>query len=156
MRSVDHTSQTIQVLVQIEAGSRERHLYHEDTLEYRGTKTMSLPFPYPYGFVIGTHASDGECVDCYIVTRDRLQARSIVDCEPVGLLEQYEAGEVDHKVLAVPPGQEVELSPELLEELRGFVYALVAPFPEVQFRIENILPRAAALDHIQKSRGEAS
>jgi inorganic pyrophosphatase len=71
-------------------------------------------------------------VDCYVITNDQLRAGSIVECDPIGLLEQHEDGEVDHKVLAAIPGQDVELDRGLLEELRGFIYAVVAQFPEVR------------------------
>ena len=113
---------------------------------------MSRPFPYPYGFIVGTSAADGDCVDCYILTMDRLQAGSIVECNPVGLLEQDEDGAIDHKVLAALPGQDIVVNQELLEELRNFIYALIAPFPEVHIRIGRILPREAALRHIQEFR----
>jgi len=142
----------IKVLIQVEAGSRERNLYDEKTLEFKGKHQISRPFPYPYGFIIGTSAADGDCVDCYIITRDRLQAGSIAECEPVGLLEQHEDGEIDHKVLAALPGQTVEPGEELLAELRDFIYTLIAPFPDVHFRIGSILPREAALKHIQEFR----
>jgi inorganic pyrophosphatase len=74
----------IKVLIQIEAGSYDRHLYNEKTLEYKGSKRMSQPFPYPYGFIIGTSGADGDCVDCYIITKDKVQAKSIIECEPIG------------------------------------------------------------------------
>ena len=142
----------IKVLIQVEAGSRERNLYNEKTLEFKGKHQMSRPFPYPYGFIIGTSAADGDCVDCYIITRDKLQAGSIVECEPVSLMEQDEDGEIDHKVLAALPGQTVEPGEGLLAELRDFIYTLSAPFPEVHIRIGRILPREAALKHIQEFR----
>ena len=113
---------------------------------------MSRPFPYPYGFIIGTSAADGDCVDCYIITTEKLSAGSIVACEPVGLMEQDEDGEIDHKVLAALPGQNVEPDERLLKELRDFIYALIAPFPDVHISIGNILPREAALHHIQEFR----
>lgn len=142
----------INVLIQVEAGSCDRNLYNEKTLAYKETRRMSLPFPYPYGFIIGTSAADGDCVDCYIITTDKLEAGSIVECEPIGLLEQDEDGDIDHKVLAAISGQNVELGQGLLEELRDFIYALVAQFPDVHIRIGGILPREAALHHIQEFR----
>ena len=75
----------IKVLIQIEADSCERNLSNEKTLEYKGQHHMSRPFPYPYGFIIGTSAADGDCVDCYIITNDRLKAGIIVECDPVGI-----------------------------------------------------------------------
>lgn len=142
----------IKVLIQIESQSCERHLYNEKNLERRGTTRMSRPFPYPYGFVIGTSAADGDCVDCYVLSTDALKAGSIVECNPVGLLEQTEDGDVDHKVLAALPGQEIRLDDGLLTELREFIYALVAPFPEVHISVGNILPKEAAFRHIEEHR----
>lgn len=140
----------IQVLIQIEANSCDRNLHNEKTLEYKGRTRMSRPFPYPYGFLVGTSAADGDCVDCYVITKDKLQAGSIVECDPVRLLEQDEDGEVDHKVLAALPGQHVILDDELLTELREFIHALVAPFPDVHIRVGNMLPKEAALRHIEE------
>ncbi len=86
----------IQVLIQVTAGSCDKHFYNERTLTYLETRRGCRPYPYPYGFIIGTSAADGDCVDCYLITNDRLTAGTIVECEPVGLLLQDEDGEVDH------------------------------------------------------------
>ena len=108
----------IKVLIQVEAGSRDRRLYNEKTLEFKGTRRVSVPYPYPYGFIIGTMSDDGENLDCYVISRDRLMAGSIVHCEPIGLLEQVEGDEVDHKILAAMPGQAVSLNQDLLDGAR--------------------------------------
>jgi len=142
----------IQVCIVVAAGSREKRLYNEKTLEYKGTRRGSRPYPYPYGFIIGTSAADGDNVDCYLITTDSLKSGTIVECEPIGLLEQDEDGEVDHKVLAALPGQDVEVGQGLRQELRDFIYAVFAQFPEVCVRVGRLLPREAALQHIQACR----
>ncbi len=142
----------IQVLIQVEAGSCDKNFYNERTLEYLETRRISRPYPYPYGFIIGTSAADGDSVDCYLITTHRPKSGTIVECEPVGLLEQDEDGEVDHKVLAALPGQKVELSQGLLQELQDFIYMIFAKFPEVHVSVGPILPREAALHHIQAFR----
>ena len=142
----------IQVLIQVEAGSCEKRFYDESTLEYRETRPVARPYPYPYGFIIGTSAADGDCVDCYLITHDALKAGTIVECEPVALLHQVEDGEVDHKVLAAIPGQDIALGQELLQELRDFMEAIFAEFPEVRVRVGPIGPREAALRHIREAR----
>ena len=141
----------IQMMVQVAAGSCDRHNYNEKTLEYLGTRPGSQPYPYPYGFIIGTSAEDGGCVDCYLITREKVTPDSIVECEPVGLLLQDEDGEMDHKVLAVIPGQAVSLGPELLRELQDFIYAAFAQYPDARILAGPILPREAALDYLQKA-----
>ena len=62
-----------------------------------------------------------------------------------------ENGEIDHKILAVLPGQDVTLGPELLEELQEFIYAIFAKYPDVEVRVGPILSRDAALDYLQQS-----
>jgi inorganic pyrophosphatase len=141
----------IQMLIQVAAGSCDRNIYNEKTLEYLETRRGSQPYPYPYGFIIGTSAEDGGCVDCYLITSDRLRAGAIVECEPVGLLLQDEDGEVDHKILAGIPGQEVVLGQELWRELQTFIGAVFAEYPDMRVSVGPILPREAALQHLQNS-----
>ena len=142
----------IKVLIQVAAGSCDKRLYNEQTLAYRETRRTARPYPYPYGFVIGTRAADGDSVDCYLITHAALQSGTIVECEPVGLLLQAEGEEIDHKVLAALPDQEIELGEELLLELQSFIYAIFARFPEVHVSVGPILPREAALRHLQESQ----
>jgi len=142
----------IRVCIEVEAGSCDRQRYNEKTLEYQGTRRIARPYPYPYGFILGTRAADGDSVDCYLITNDRVQAGTIVECKPIGLLEQDEDGEVDHKILAALPGQEVEIGQGLLQELRDFIYAVFAQFPDVYVRVGRLLPREAALHHMQACR----
>lgn len=141
----------IEVFIQVEAGSCDMNLYNEKTLVHKGTRRISRPYLYPYGFILRTSAADGDNVDCYLITNDSVKPGTIVQCEPIGLLEQEEDGEVDHKVLAVVPGQNVEIGQGLLQELRDFIYAVFAQFPEVRVRVGRILPRQNALLHIQES-----
>ncbi len=141
----------IQVLIQVAAGSCDRKIYQESTLEYLETRHGSLAYPYPYGFIIGTSSPDGGCVDCYLITSAKGIAGSMVECEPVGLLLQDEDGEIDHKVLAALPGQEVPLGSELLLELQGFIYIAFAEYPDMKVQVGPILPREAALDYLRQA-----
>jgi len=140
----------IKVFIQVEGGSCDKNLYNEKTLEYKETRQVSRSYPYPYGFILGTSAEDGDNVDCYLITHESLESGKIVECEPIGLLEQDEDGEVDHKVLAAMPGQHVEVDQGLLEELQDFIYAVFRQYPDVHVRVGDILPREAALHYIQE------
>jgi inorganic pyrophosphatase len=144
----------IKVLVQVEAGSREKHLYNEKTLEYKEARRVSRPYPYAYGFIVGTQAEDGDALDCYLITKDKVKCGSIVECEPIGLLQQVEDGEIDDKVLAAIPGQHVELDEALLNELQDFIYDIFSQFPGIHVKVGEILPREAALQRIEKFRGQ--
>lgn len=141
----------IRMLVQAAAGECDRQIYNERTLEYLGTRPGLLPYPYPYGFITGTCAEDGACVDCYLITREPVTAGAILECEPAGILLMDEDGERDHKVLAVIPAETASLGAELLKELQEFITASFASHPEMHIRVGPILPREAALEHIQRS-----
>ncbi len=141
-----------QMFVQAAAGSCDRNIYNERTLEFLETRPGSLPYPYPYGFIIGTNAEDGACVDCYLITRERLPAGTIVECEPAVLLEQHEDQEIDHKILAVMPGQELTVDENVLKEIEDFIYAAFAKHTEMKIRVGPAHPREAALEHIEACR----
>ena len=139
----------IQVLVQVAAGSGDRKIYNERTLEFLETRRGTQPYPYPYGFIVGTSAEDGGAVDCYIITKERLEAGATAECEPIGLLEQHEGDEIDHKILAALSGQQVEITSELLKELQDFIYAIFAHAPEIHIRVGPIHARETAVRYLQ-------
>ena len=94
----------MRVFIENEAGSRRKNTYDEHTLAHLGSVEVSAAYPFPYGFVLGTRGGDGDAVDCFVLTESPLASGTTVECEPFGLLEQIEDGEIDHKVLAVLPG----------------------------------------------------
>jgi inorganic pyrophosphatase len=142
--------ETIQVFIEVEGGSRLRNIYDQQTLELKGARQISLPYPYPYGFILGTHAEDGDNVDCYVITDDPLQHGRTVECLPVGLLEMEEDGQDDRKVLAAPPGQDVALDQALLETLRDFIYGIFAQFPETAVHVGRLLSDQEARRYIRR------
>lgn len=139
----------LRALIQVVPGSSYRNVYNEKTLEFLGTRPCTDAYPYPYGFIVGTLTDDDDAVDCYLITQEKLAPGSLVDCEPFGLLEQFEGDELDHKVLAALPGQQARITPELQKELQDFIYTIFRNYPEVQIHVGDILPKEAALHHIQ-------
>ena len=142
----------IKMCIEVQAGSSLRYHFNRDSLERQGVRRVSQPYPYPYGFILGTRTEDGEALDCYLITKRRLKPGEVVECQPIGLLEMNESGEVDHKVLAAMEQEEVAISPGLREELSEFIYAVFAKYPGVNVQVGEIRPLQDALDHIQASR----
>ena len=130
------------VFIEAEAGSRERGLYDEATFERKGSRPVLLPYPWPYGFVPGTAgiSGDGECRDCYVITERPLTEGSLVECEVFGLLEMFEDGEADHKLLAAFPGEIPPPKEELRVKLSAFIAGIFAAWPEMRIEIKGILP----------------
>jgi len=111
----------IEVFVENEAGSNQKHCFNEKTLDYIKTVTISRSYPYPYGLIPKTVSGDGDNLDCFVVTRRPLKSRERVAVEPVGMMEQFEDGEEDHKILAVFPDEDIEVTDKVHADIADFV-----------------------------------
>ena len=115
------------VLIENEAGSRAKNTYDERTLAFVRSAEVSAAYPFPYGFAIGTRSGDGDAVDCFVLTDKPLASGSIVECEPLALLEQIEDGEIDHKVLAALAGTKPKLDDSDAGGAEGFHQQVYSP-----------------------------
>jgi inorganic pyrophosphatase len=142
----------MQVFIENEAGSRRKNRYDERTLTHLGSSEVSAAYPFPYGFIVGTRCGDGDAVDCFVLTDRPLQSGIAVECEPVGLLEQVEDGEIDHKVLAMLPGADGHVEAATLDAIRTFVTSVFAHVPGKTMRIGRLLDRRAAETYLLECR----
>lgn len=146
----------MKVFIENEAGSSVKHEHNEKTLELLSTSQVSRPFPRPYGFVLNTTAEDGDNVDCFVLTKEHLRTGDIVDCEPVGLMEQIEDGEVDHKILAVLPGEQQALDLEIKQTLVDFANHVFDHIAGKTMNIARFLDKSAALQYVLQHQDEAT
>src|SRR5262245_38925821 len=112
----------IKVFIQNEAGSDRKNYHDEKTLAYKETRIVSRAYPYPYGFILGTSAGDGCNLDVFVLTKRHLSTGQILECEPIGLMQQFEDGLDDHNVMArLPDDDPVEVTNEVQGVLTDFV-----------------------------------
>lgn len=120
----------MKVFIENEAGSNQKNLYNEKTLEYRKTVTVSREYPYPYGFILDTTSGDGDNLDCFVITDQKIEVGKVYECEPIGLMEQIESSwspekrglmEEDHNVLACLVGEQIEVTEDVKNKLTDFV-----------------------------------
>lgn len=141
----------IDVFVQNEAGSNLKSYHDEKTLEFKFAKTVSRAYPYPYGFVIGTNASDGCNVDCFVITKRPLRAGETFECEAIALMEQTEDGTVDHNILAKLPEENIALTEEVQTVLTDFVLHVFRHVAGKQISVGRFLGVEQASAHIGAS-----
>jgi inorganic pyrophosphatase len=137
----------VKVFIECERGSRIKRNYGIDLKLKRRSETL-LPYPYPYGFIPGTRADDGDGVDCYVLTEEPLEHGRIVEAEPAALLPMTEDGEEDGKILAVPPGRSLDEFPEAGRILRDFILGIFRKFPEVRVTVGDLRSRDSALEFL--------
>ncbi|MCP6719755.1 MAG: inorganic diphosphatase [Patescibacteria group bacterium] len=150
----------MKIFIENEAGSNQKNLYNEKTLEYKKTVTVSREYPYPYGFILNTTNSDGDNLDCFIITDKKLQSGKIYDCEPVGLMEQTETAwgpdrkgveEQDHNILALLEGESAEINDLVKEKLTNFVLHVFDHVKGKTVRVGKFFGKEEALKEIKKS-----
>jgi inorganic pyrophosphatase len=138
----------LKVFVQNETGSNQKNLHDEKTLEYKATKIVSRPYPYPYGFILGTNASDGCNLDVFVITRRPLRTGQIVECEAIGLMEQFEDGVNDHNVLARLVDEAVEVTHEIQAVLTDFVLNVFRHVEGKRIGVGRFLTHHDAKEHV--------
>ena len=142
----------MKVLIENEAGSYTKHLYDEQAFHLKSTRTVRRAYPFPYGFIIGTHSSDGMCLDCFLLTRTFIPSGDIVNAEPIAMFEQIEDDKEDHNILAILPGERFEMTADVESTLREFVLNVFADVPGKSMRVGRFMHKDAALKLIQASR----
>lgn len=141
----------LKVFIQNEAGTNIKNRHNEKTLEHLGSIELKEPYPFPYGFILETTTEDGDNVDCYVFTHEKLSSNTIVECHPIGLFEVYENGELDHKVIAVLPREQYKEVDRAVDSLHKFIGGVSKQFPDTQFKVGNFLPVKAAIEFIDRS-----
>jgi inorganic pyrophosphatase len=144
----------LKVFVQNEAGSNQKNIYNEKTLEYIRTETVTGVYPYPYGFILGTTSGDEDNLDCYVITEKHLKTGQIVDCEPIGIMEQTEDNEVDNNIIAVL-SDEIEdekniVDDKLKSRLTDFTMHAFDHIKGKKMTVGRFLGKEDAISHIQE------
>lgn len=140
----------MKVFVQNEAGSFVKNYHDEKTLEYKRAARVSRAYPFPYGFILNTTADDGLNVDCFVLTKTALRTGQIVQCGPVGLMDQIEDGKEDHNVLAVIRGDEGRLDSKTKEAVVEFVSHVFDHVAGKRISAGAFRSRECAVDYVKR------
>lgn len=152
----------MKVFIENEANSDQKNLYNEKTLEYKKSVTVSRKYPYPYGFVLNTTSGDGDNVDVFIITDKKLKQGQIVECKPIGLMEQMEKSwdksksdteEIDHNVLAVlVEEKQAVVSDDIKVLLTNFVLHVFDHICLNKNKVGNFLNKQEALKYLESCK----
>ncbi len=100
-------------VIEIPAGTVEKRQYDPATntfpIDLRNGEPRVirfLPYPANYGFVPGTkmnkdQGGDGDAVDVFVLC-GALPSGTVLEVEPIGIIELLDAGERDDKLVALP------------------------------------------------------
>lgn len=103
----------LQGVIEIPAGTNTKFEYNKQLLQFqpdmREGKVRRVDFmsyPVNYGFIPSTkmdkeRGGDGDPLDV-LVLAEHLPTGTVIEVQPIGLLQLRDLGEFDHKVLAIP------------------------------------------------------
>ncbi len=140
----------MKVFIENEAGSDQKNLHNEKTLEYKKTVTVSRKYPFPYGFILGTTSGDGDNLDCFVITEQKLKTGQIVECVPIGMMEQIEDGKEDNNILAKLDGEDVIIDVAIQDTLTEFVSHVFDHRPGKVVKVGGFLSKEDAKKHINQ------
>lgn len=143
-------NQPLRVFVENERGSDTKHHYNEETFEVMRTERVGALYPYPYGFVPGTLAPDGDAVDCFVLTARAFRTGEFVECVPIALLEQTEGGDTDHNVLAAIAGEPWPDLDIARKRISRFIKEFRADSPGQEGVPGRLLPADAAIAYMEE------
>lgn len=103
----------VRAVIEIPAGTVEKRQYDEVSntfpIDLRNgipRRITFLPYPANYGFIPGTRMNkeeggDGDAVDVFVLC-GAVPSGTVLEVEPIGIIELLDAGERDDKVIALP------------------------------------------------------
>jgi inorganic pyrophosphatase len=142
---------SMQVFVEQPGERNKKNVFDKKTGEFLRTVSTKLTYPYPYGYILNTRADDGDNLDCYIVTNQKLDTGGIVECEAVGMVEWFEDGEEDHKILTVLKGEYADITGEVKSNILYFAEHFFDDQPEKKYKIGKFCGKEEAMGLIRKS-----
>ena len=142
----------MKAFIENEAGSDQKNIYDEATFTYKKSYTVSARYPFAYGFLLGTKSGDGDGLDCFVLTDKPLRQGETIEIEPIGMFEEIEDGEEDHKILAVPVGQTWDIDEELRRTFTAFSEQVFSHLPGKKKVVGRFLGLTEAEALINRSR----
>ena len=132
------TDRTIDVIIEIPRGSRNKYEYdHERGLIRLDRRLFSATFyPADYGFVPDTLAEDGDPLDALVLLDEPTFPGCLVESKPIGVFSMTDEKGPDAKIIAVACGDPMWASISDLDGLPSFLTHEVAHFFDVYKDLE--------------------
>ena len=103
----------VRAVIEIPAGTTDKRQYDRSTNTFpidkrdgKPRRIAFLPYPANYGFIPGTRmdraqGGDGDALDVFVLCGAQ-PSGTVMEVEPIGIIELLDAGERDDKVIALP------------------------------------------------------
>lgn len=124
------TIETIQVMIEIPKGSRNKYEYDKDrkVIKFDRMLFSAVHYPSDYGFIPETLALDGDPLDALVLVSEPTFPGCMIEVKPIGLFKMRDEKGPDEKILCVPISDPLwnhihtleKVPPHLLKEIEHF------------------------------------
>jgi inorganic pyrophosphatase len=152
---------TVDVLVEIPKGSRNKYEYDKQKKVVRYDRMIfsSMHYPSDYGFVPETLALDGDPLDALVLVSEPTFPGCIIEVKPLGLFRMEDEKGPDAKLLCVPVSDPIwnklnelqDVNPHLLNEIEHF-FKVYKDLEKKKVGIEGWEDRDSAIKTIRASQ----
>ena len=158
---IDENDFTIDVVVEIPKGSRNKYEYDykKKMIRYDRMIFSSMHYPSDYGFVPDTLAEDGDALDALVLVSEPTFPGCIIEVRPIGLFRMTDEKGPDAKLLCVPTTDPIwnslkdlsEVNEHLKNEIEHF-FQVYKDLEKKKVGIEGWDSREQALKIIKESQ----
>jgi inorganic pyrophosphatase len=141
----------MKVFIEQNSEPNKKNVFDKATGKYSKTVDFHLTYPYAYGYILDTLASDGDELDCYIITEQKFEHSAVIECEPIGMVEYFEDGEADHKMFVVPAGEVGTVTEDVKSRLLEFDDGYFKGQPNKNTKVGDFLGKEAAVLEITQA-----
>lgn len=152
---------TVEVLVEIPKGSRNKYEYDKEQKVIRFDRMLysAVHYPSDYGFIPETLSLDGDPLDVLVLLWEPTFPGCVIEARPVAVFLMEDDKGVDEKILCVPVGDPnwahirrlEEVPPHLLKEIEHF-FAVYKDLEQKFVKVDGWRDREEAIKIIEECR----
>ena len=142
----------MKVFIEQSGEKNQKNVFDKITGKFIKVVSINVTYPYPYGYILGTLAADGDELDCYVITDKTLETESVAECEPIGMVEWFEDGKEDHKILAILVDEEREVDEEAKKKIIDFALHFFDDRPDKRYHMGNFYGKEEAIKLLDAAR----
>ena len=139
------------IFIENPSGTTIKKEYDKGTWRLRGS--LAVPYPYPYGFIPGTLQEDGDPLDAFLITAKPMKIKQgdVVDVSVLGMVEYFEDGERDSKILVRNRSEKIGLQQNRKATLSNFLLHAFDNQLGKKVKLSRFYGRAKAVNEIRNA-----
>lgn len=126
-------------VIEIPKGCKNKYELDKETGFLRLDRVLytSTRYPANYGLIPLTYAGDNDPLDVLVLSQEEIAPLTLVECQPIGMINMIDEDECDEKIIAVPLGDPSMNFYKDISELPPHIHEEISHFFEVYKVLEN-------------------